>query len=170
MYNRSIERDRKPRGNPPRRNDGRKETKMKINKFGLVQMVQEYHESAEAYNKTLNSRPTLEGYMKDGEIDWSTYTDAKHAWKIDINGDYERLKATRYMLNIACNTMGLDIEKVESTIKAINRWEKHGGKYDRTVYSWSLIGWNETVDTEIFEDKSDKWYTSTGREKRYWEG
>lgn len=143
---------------------------MKINKFRLAQMVRECHESAETYHKTLNSRPTLEGYRKDGEIDWSAYTDAKYIWQIDYNGICERLNATRYMFTIACATMGLDQGKLESTIKAINRWEKHGGKYDRIVYGWTMVNCNEMVDTKIFEENSDKWYRSTGRKKGYWEG
>ena len=119
----------------------------------LIQAVNEYFYAEEEYQKFLKT--LVSGW-------WLDKNPEQHE---SYTMHYERSTLHCNTVTMMCKLIGVDIDSVLSMVKAINRWEKHGGKWDRD-YCIHICYENER-NIKRFLTPKDVWetqyYQSTGR-------
>lgn len=132
---------------------------MEMNQYKLsilTQAVTEYFEAESEYRKFLKTRkPNF----------WESKTAQERA---EYTRHLGRTESAWNTLIMMCKLVTVNIDALIPIVKAINRWEKNHGKYDRHL-DWNFLRYSQDKNfrkniTSYEEFFDDKHYLSTGRE------
>lgn len=92
---------------------------------------------AEAESKEYNLKIRKEkGYEPDDCL-WIPSLNGSEAYRLGELS--ERRDRSHWILADVCTMLDVDKELLIAAVKSIQRWQKHGGKYDRCIGGYSLI-------------------------------
>lgn len=128
---------------------------MPCNLSALHQAVNDYFYAEEEYQKFLKT-------CTPGDMEYKTGKERQ-----DYTKYLERAQGAWNTIIMMCKLVGVDSNALIPIIKAINRWERNHGKWDR-CFHWSSIRYssdeNFRKNISAIEDFfDDKHYLSTGR-------
>jgi hypothetical protein len=124
-----------------------------INVSVLVEAVNDYFYAEEEYQK----------FLRTWTGGWWTNKTAEQ--RENYTRLIERSTLHHNTVIMMCKLINVDLYTVFAMVKAINRWEKHGGKWDRDYCIH--ISYKNERNVKHFLSKKDEWetqyYHSTGR-------